>query len=361
MTQHTLNTAMPVLNLTSNSERMFFGESGHGISRYDIVRYPIFTKLDKQMKSFFWQPHEIDMSQEKRSYESLTHSEKFVFTSNLKRQILLDSVQGRAPGLAFLPFCTDSTLENCILTWGFFEGIHSESYTHILRAIYPDPSSIIEDIPNIQEIADCAHDITQAYDQLRVNPNMDNLYLALIAANALEAIRFYVSFACTFSFLERGLVEGSAKIIKMIARDENVHLSLTQHIIKNLLKDDPMYEKVIARNQEKARQIFLSAGAQEKQWAKFLFKNGPILGLSEDILCQYVDYITIRRMKAIGLTSDISYKGNNPIPWIDKHLTSNNTQVAPQEVELSSYVVSSITNDMETADLEKEWNQKIDI
>lgn len=361
MTQHKLNTAMPVLNLTSNSERMFFGESGHGISRYDIVRYPIFTKLDKQMKSFFWQPHEIDMSQEKRSFESMTHSEQFVFTSNLKRQILLDSVQGRAPGLAFLPFCTDSTLENCILTWGFFEGIHSESYTHILRAIYPNPSTIIEDIPNIQEIADCAHDITHAYDQLRVNPNMDNLYLALVAANALEAIRFYVSFACTFSFLERGLVEGSAKTVKMIARDENVHLSLTQHIIKNLVKDDLMYEQVIARNQEKAKQIFLSAGTQEKQWAKFLFKNGPVLGLSEDILCEYVDYLTIRRMKAIGLTSDISYKGNNPIPWIDKHLTSNNTQVAPQEVELSSYIVSSITNDIETADLEKEWNSKIDI
>lgn len=356
-----LNTHMPVLNLTSNSERMFFGESGHGISRYDIVRYPIFTKLDKQMKSFFWQPHEIDMSQERRIYESMTHAEKFVFTSNLKRQILLDSVQGRAPGLAFLPFCTDSTLENCILSWGFFEGIHSESYTHILRAIYPDPSAIIEDIPKIQEIADCAKDITNAYDQLRLNPSKDNLYLALIAANALEAIRFYVSFACTFSFLERGLVEGSAKVVKFIARDENVHLSLTQHIIKNLIKDDPDYEAVMARNYEQARTIFLSASQQEKAWAKYLFKNGPVLGLNEDILSDYVDYLTVRRMKAVGLTTDVSYKGNNPIPWIDKHLTSTNTQVAPQEVEISSYVVSSIQNDSENTDFSSMWESEVAI
>lgn len=361
MRMEELNTNLKVLNLTSKSDRMFFGNSGHGLSRYDIVRYPIFSKLDKQMKSFFWQPHEIDMSQEKRSFESMTSAEKFVFTSNLKRQILLDSVQGRAPGLAFLPFCTDSALENCILTWGFFEGIHSESYTHILRAIYPDPSVIIDDIPNIKEIADCANDITSAYDDLINKPSRDTLYLALIAANALEAIRFYVSFACTFSFLERGLVEGSAKSVKLIARDENIHLSLTQHIIKNLIKDDPEYIKVIERNKEKAINLFLSAAKQEKDWAKFLFKNGPVLGLNEEILCDYIDYLTIRRTKAINLTTDISYKGNNPLPWIDKHLTSKNTQVAPQEVELSGYLVGSIQNDIEDFNLSDVWNNDVGV
>lgn len=352
---------LPVLNLVATSDKMFFGTSGHGISRYDTVRHSIFPKLDKQMKSFFWQPHEIDMSQEKRSFEKMTASEQFMFTSNLKRQILLDSVQGRAPGLAFLPFCTDPSLENCILTWGFFEGIHSESYTHILRAIYPDPSAIVDDIPNIKEIADCATDITGAYDALRDNPSEDTLYLALVAANALEAIRFYVSFACTFSFLERGMVEGSAKMVKFIARDENIHLSLTQHIIKNLIKDDPKYQEVIDRNADKARQIFLSAGEQEKIWATYLFKNGPVLGLNEEMLCEYVDYLLTRRMKAIGLTQDISYKGNNPLPWMDKHLSSSNTQVAPQEVELSSYLVSSIPNDIEAADLGEIWDRKIDV
>lgn len=350
-----------VLNLVANSDKLFFGDSGHGISRYDIVKYPIFTKLDKTMKSFFWQPQEIDMSQEKRSFEKMTVAEKFVFTSNLKRQILLDSVQGRAPGLVFLPHCTDPSLENCILTWGFFEGIHSESYTHILRAIYPDPSEIIEDLPNIKEIADCANDITQAYDDFVKNPSKENLYLALMAANTLEAIRFYVSFACTFSFLERAMVEGSAKMVKMIARDENIHLSLTQHILKLLPKDDPEFIQIINDNKQKALNIFIAAANQEKQWAHYLFKKGPVLGLSEEILSEYVDYLLARRTKAAGLSLDNSYKGNNPLPWMDKHLSSTATQVAPQEVELSSYLVGSVVNDLETMDLESVWNREIDI
>lgn len=357
-----INTKMSkVLTMTAHSDKLFFGDSGHCISRYDVVRYPIFSKLDKQMKSFFWQPHEIDMSQEKRSFERMTAAEKFVFTSNLKRQILLDSVQGRAPGLVFLPHCTDPSLENCILTWGFFEGIHSESYTHILRAIYADPSVVVEDLPNINEIVDCASDITHAYDNLIANPGKENLYLALVAANALEAIRFYVSFACTFSFLERGMVEGSAKMIKMIARDENVHLSLTQHILKLLAKDDPEFEKIMQKCKDKALKIFKSAAEQEKKWAHFLFKNGPVLGLSEDMLCDYVDYLFARRSKAIGLSDDSSYKGANPLPWMDKHLSSTNTQVAPQEVEISSYLVASINNDIENTNFAEVWNQKVDI
>jgi ribonucleoside-diphosphate reductase beta chain len=352
---------LPVLNLNSSSDRLFFGDSGHGISRYDMVRYPIFQKLDKKMKEFFWQPHEVDMSQEKRSFDKMTPSDQFVFTANLKRQILLDSVQGRAPGLVFLPHCTDPALENCINTWGFFESIHSESYTHIIRAIYPDPSAIFDDLPNISEIADCAGQVTKAYDALQFNPSKKNLYLALVAANALEAIRFYVSFACTFSFLERGLVEASAKIVKLIARDEAEHLALTQHILKNLAKDDPEFEKIIEECREEATAIFLDAGQQEKDWAKFLFKNGPILGLNEDILSEYVDYLLARRMKAIGLAHDTHYKGNNPLPWMDKHLTSSNTQVAPQEVEISSYLVSSIRNDVNDADFEKMWDEDLNV
>jgi ribonucleoside-diphosphate reductase beta chain len=352
---------LPVLNLTSHSDKMFFGESGHGISRYDIVKYPIFTKLNEKMQGFFWRPREIDMSQEKRSFDKMSESDQFVFTSNLKRQILLDSVQGRAPGLVFLPHCTDPALENCILTWGFFESIHSESYTHIMRAIYPNPSDIVDDLPNIKEIADCASEVTQAYDLLKDNPTKENLYLALMAANALEAIRFYVSFACTFSFLERGLVEGSAKTVKFIARDENEHLALTQHIIKLLPKDDPDFVQIMADNQEKAKKIFLAAAEQEKQWAHYLFKNGPILGLNEKILCDYVDYITARRMKAVNLSNETHYRGNNPLPWLDKHFSSGNTQVAPQEVEISSYLSSSVVNDLTELDSDSLWNQEMDI
>lgn len=351
-----MNENLPVLNLTSSSDRLFFGESGHGISRYDIVRYNIFPKLNTKMQNFFWKPNEIDMSQEKRSFDSMTPSEKHVFTSNLKRQILLDSIQGRAPSLVFLPHCTDPALENCIITWGFFESIHSESYTHILRAIYPDPSVVFDDLPNIKEIADCANAVTKAYDDFMTKPTKKNLYLALIAANALEAIRFYVSFACTFSFLERGMVEGSAKMVKLIARDEAEHLALTQHILKQLPKDDPDFIQIIEDSKEEARQIFIQAAEQEKQWAKFLFKDGPVLGLNENILEDYVDYLLSRRMKAVGLSADVSYKGNHPIPWIEKHFTSSNAQVAPQEVEISSYLSSaSLTNDIQNTDFRSLW------
>ena len=351
----------PVLNLNSNNDRLFFGESGHGISRYDIVRYPVLGKLNTKMQGFFWRPNEIDMSQEKRSFDSMTESEQFVFTSNLKRQILLDSVQGRAPSLVFLPYCTDPNLENCILTWGFFESIHSESYTHILRAIYPDPSIIFDDLTNIKEIADCATAVTDAYDNFVNVPNKKNLYLALIAANALEAIRFFVSFACTFSFLERGMVEGSAKMVKLIARDEAEHLALTQHIIKLLVKDDPDFEQIIKDCEGEAQAIFFAAAQQEKDWAHYLFKNGPVLGLNEKILSDYIDYLTARRMKSVRLATDTSYRGNHPLPWIEKHLSSSNTQVAPQEVEISSYLSASIQNDMQNTNLSDLWKEKIDI
>ena len=356
-----INNLMPVLNFTANSDKLFFGDCGHGIARYDVVRYPIFQKINNRMQGFFWRPNEIDMSQEKRSFEKLTVSEQFVFTANLRRQILLDSVQGRAPGIIFLPYVTDPALENCILTWSFMESIHSESYTHIIRAIYPDPSIIFDQLVSIKEIADCAQAVTQAYDNMQKNPNKENLYLALISANALEAIRFYVSFACTFSFSERGLVEASAKIVRLIARDEAQHLALVQHIIKNLSKDDPEFIEIIKDNQEKAKNIFMGAAEQEKQWAKFLFKEGAILGLNEEILCKYVDYLLVRRMAAIGLTEKYNGKENHPLPWIEKHLCSTETQVAPQEVEIASYLASSIKNDFEQADLNELWNRNINL
>lgn len=348
-----------ILNLTSESDKMFFGSSGHGIARYDIEKYPIFGKINKTMRGFFWLPTEVDVSREKASFDKMSPVEKFVFTSNLERQILLDTVQGRAPSLVFLPHCSDPSLENCILTWGFMESIHSESYTHIIRAIYPDPSLIFNQLPSIEPIADCAKSITLAYDNLVNTPSKENLYLALVAANALEAIRFYVSFACTFSFLERGLVEGSAKIIKLIARDEAQHLALTQHILKNLVKDDPIYAQIIGDLRPQAEEIFAEAVRQEKEWAAYLFKDGSFMGLNEKILSDYVDYLYVKRAKAIGITAYTDFKGDNPIPWVEKHFGSTNVQLAPQEVELSSYLSNSIKNDLGETNLKDIWNKKL--
>jgi ribonucleoside-diphosphate reductase beta chain len=341
---------LKILNTSVNSDKLFFGESGHGISRYDSIRYPVLDKVDQKMKSFFWRPHEVNVSEEKRSFNQMNEIEQFVFTSNLKRQILLDSIQGRAPALVFLEHCTDPTLENCLLTWSFFESIHSESYTHIIRAIYPDPKVIVDDMPNIKPIVDCADDISASYDKFRETPTKENLYLALISAYALEGIRFYVSFACTFSFLERAMVEGSAKIIKLIARDEAQHLALVQHILKILPQDDPEFVDIIANNREKVIDIFNIAAVQEKEWARYLFENGSILGLNTEILSEYVDWLYVKRLKAIGITPDIKV-GSHPLPWLEKHFGSSNTQVAPQEVEIASYLASSITNDIGGIDL----------
>lgn len=343
-----------VLNLTVNYDKLFFGESGHGVARYDIVRYPILAKLNIKMQNFFWRPEKISMVGEKASFESLTKAEQHVFTSNLSRQIILDTVQGRAPSLAFLPICSDPTLENCITTWTFFETIHSESYTRIIRAIYPDPSVVINNIIKVKEIADCATSITQAYENLIQTPNKKNLYLALVAANALEAIRFYVSFACTFSFMERGKVEASGKLVELIARDEIEHLALVQHIIKLLPQDDPEFIEIIKDCKEEALHIFLEAAEQEKEWARYLFQDGPIIGLNEKILCDYVDYLTLRRTRAINLSADVSYRGNHPIPWIEKHLSSSIKQVALQDAESIAYLdPSSLINDLSTTDLNK--------
>jgi ribonucleoside-diphosphate reductase beta chain len=345
-------TTTSILNLSTSHDRLFFGDSGHGISRYDVVRHPIFQKLDKNMKKFFWDPALVDMSSEKRSFESMTGPEQFVFTSNLKRQILLDSVQGRAPMLTFGPFCSDPTLENCLATWGFFETIHSESYTHILRAIYPDPKIVVDDIPNIRQIADCATSIAFAYDTLQQHSSKENLYLALIAANALESLRFYVSFACTFSFSQRGFVEGSAKIVKLIARDETQHVALTQHILKTLPKDDPDFSQILLDCAPKALLLFEEAAEQEKEWAKYLFSEGPILGLSEDILCTYVDHLLHRRTHALGIAKTGTPRNPNPIPWIDKWFTNDNVQVAPQEVEFGGYLSQvALQNDLMDLDV----------
>ena len=343
---------LSVLNLNTHSDRLFFGESGHGISRYDVVRYPVFQKINKHMRSLFWEPSIVDMSGEKRSFDSMTSAEQFVFTSNLKRQILLDSVQGRAPMTVFAPHCTDPVLENCISTWSFFETIHSESYTSILRAIYPDPSLVVDDIPNIQAIADCATSIANAYDRVQTAPTKRNLYLALMAANALEALRFYVSFACTFSFAQRGLVEGSAKIVKFIARDETQHLALTQHILKTVPKEDAEFAVIAEECADESRALFEEAAEQEKQWASYLFSQGPILGLSEGILMDYVDYLLARRTHALGIAKPGTPRGQNPLPWIETWLNSDSVQVAPQEVELSSYLSAvALQNDLDNLDV----------
>lgn len=348
------------LNNTKNhlKRKMFFDESVD-VARYDMLKYNNFDKLTDKQLSFFWRPQEIQIGRDSKDFKSLNDFGQFLFTSNLSRQIILDSVQGRGPSEAFLPICSIPELEVWIQTWAFFETIHSRSYTHIIRNVYSDPSVLFDNILETREIVDCARDISKYYDDLiALNNNPEKfgslehkkaLWLCLNAVNALEGIRFYVSFACSWNFAELKTMEGNAKIIKLIARDENLHLAGTQQILKLLPKDDPEFEVIRDEYQLEVEEIYASVIEQEKDWARYLLSKGSIIGLSEKLLCDYIEWIAVRRMKAVGLpTYDLAKGvGSNPLPWTQKWISGSEVQVAPQEVELSSYTIGAIKQDVD--------------
>ncbi|MDU6411150.1 MAG: class Ia ribonucleoside-diphosphate reductase subunit beta [Yersiniaceae bacterium] len=356
-------------------EPMFFGQPVN-VARFDQQKHAIFEKLIEKQLSFFWRPEEVDVSRDRIDFQALPEHEKHIFLSNLKYQTLLDSIQGRSPNVALLPLISIPELETWIETWSFSETIHSRSYTHIIRNIVNDPALVFDDIVTNEEILKRAKDISSYYDELIALSGYYNLlgegthqingetvevslhelkkklYLCVMSVNALEAIRFYVSFACSFAFAERELMEGNAKIIRLIARDEALHLTGTQHII-NLMRsgaDDPEMAEIAKECQQQSYDLFVLAAQQEKEWAEYLFRDGSMIGLNKDILCQYVEYITNIRMQAVGL--DLPFKTrSNPIPWINSWLVSDNVQVAPQEVEVSSYLVGQIDSEVNADDL----------
>ena len=345
----------------SHLERTCFFDAPVDVARYDAVRYPAFEKLTEKQMSFFWRPEEVELSRDSKDFKGLTDHEKHIFTSNLKRQILLDSVQGRAPTLAFSPICSLPELETWIQAWAFFETIHSRSYTHIIRNVYHDPSRVFEDLISTREIVDCARDISKYYDDLIMLNNsvadrgyIDEtakyehkkaLWMCLNAVNALEGVRFYVSFACSWNFAELKKMEGNAKIIKFIARDENVHLASTQQLLKILPKEDPDFAKLAEETRQECIDLFQAVVDQEKEWANYLFKDGSMIGLNEKLLCDYVEWIANKRMTAIGLPSPFR-GGSNPLPWTQKWIAGSEVQVAPQETEITSYIVGGVSQDI---------------
>ena len=330
----------------SHLERKMFFDGEVDIARYDMLKYPQIDKITDKQLGFYWRPEEVDILRDSNDFNNLSEQEQHIFTSNLKRQIVLDSVQGRAPNIAFLPLVSLPELETWIETWSFFETIHSRSYTHIIRNVYPNPDEVFDNIMNIKPIVECGDDISKYYDQLMDEPNKKNLWLALNAVNALEGIRFYVSFACSWAFAELKKMEGNAKIIKFIARDENVHLASTQTIIKKLPEDDKDFVKIKKDCHEEVMQIFADVVRQEQEWAEYLFKNGSMIGLNAELLSQYVEWIATRRMRAIGLQSPYDTPAANPLPWTQKWIAGGSVQVAPQETEISSYIVGGVKKDV---------------
>jgi ribonucleoside-diphosphate reductase beta chain len=343
----------------SHLKRTLFFDEPVDIARYDQVKHPWLDKLTEKQEGFFWRPSEIVLTRDNRDFKALLPHEQHIFTSNLKRQIMLDSIQGRAPSLAFLPIASLPELEAFITIWTDFERIHNKSYTHILRNVYPNPSIVFDKMLEIKEIVDCAADISKYYDDLITYNSLIRgldfkvdtehkkaLWMCLNAVNALEGIRFYVSFACSWAFAEVKKMEGNAKIIKFIARDENVHLAATQQLLKVLPKDDPDFTQIRDTCSDEVRGLFLQVVEQEKQWARYLFKDGSIIGLNEELLILYVEWIARKRMGAIGIDSPFTGPGSNPLPWTAKWIAGSDVQVAPQEVEISSYIVGGVKQDI---------------
>ena len=358
--------------VNTKKQPMFFGKP-LGVQRYDSYKYPVFDKLTTQQLGYFWRPEEVSLQKDRGDYQTLRPEQKHIYTSNLKYQIMLDSIQGRGPGMAFIPYCSLPELEACMEVWGFMEMIHSRSYTYIIKNVYSDPSEVFDKIVSDPRILERASSVTEAYDDFiragqswgtssmwqedfRDSPSSKweikdvkrKLYRAVANVNILEGIRFYVSFACSFAFGELKLMEGSAKIISLIARDENQHLAITQNILNKWKSgDDPEMKQIMKEEEEWTYKAFDRAVNEEKRWADYLFKDGSMIGLNDKLLQQYVEWIANRRLKAIGLKPqyDIS-ANNNPLPWTQHWISSKGLQVAPQETEVESYVVGGIKQDV---------------
>ena len=356
----------------TKKQPMFFG-APLGVQRYDSYKYPVFDKLTQQQLGYFWRPEEVSLQKDRSDYQTLTPEQKHIFTSNLKYQIMLDSVQGRGPGMAFIPYCSLPELESAMTVWEFMEMVHSRSYTYIIKNVYSDPSEVFDTILEDEKILDRASSVTKSYDDFIESAHQYDgstmwdlardghpsgqyeryelkrkLYRAVANVNILEGIRFYVSFACSFAFGENKLMEGSAKILSLIARDESQHLVLTQNILNKWRDgDDAEMQRIAGEEEEYVKEMFQTTVNEEKMWADYLFKNGSMIGLNERLLHNYVEWIANRRMKAIGIKPmfDIPAK-NNPLPWTEHWLNSKGQQNAPQETEIESYVIGGIKQDV---------------
>ena len=364
------------------AQPMFFGDS-IGIARYDRVKYTWMDKMTDKMNGFHWLPTVRDLTKDGPDYRSLDAAQRHIWISNIQRQIVLDSIQGRAITRAFMPIASVPELEPLLVTWEYFENIHTRTYTHVIRTVLPDPSIVFDNILSNEAIVSTAANLTAYYDdyiayldQWMVKKEYDKkewsdyeldteystisgdigvltmrelktkFFKCLMSVNILEGLRFYVSFACSFAFAQKSLMEGNAGLIKLICRDENLHTSITQKIIKTLRNEDPFYESLFHEHKDEFVQMFRDTVTEEKEWASYLFKGGSMIGLNGDILGQYVEWIANKRMRALGLDSEYD-QSSNPLVWMDQWTGSKNIQIANQETESGSYVIGGVQSDLQ--------------
>lgn len=353
-----------IRDIKHGEAKLFMDESGGvDIQRFETSKYPIFTKLLDQQQSFFWRPTEFNLGKDVGDFKSLSEAQEHVFTSNLKRQILLDSVQGRAPVLCYGQLVSDPALEALIVWWSAMEVIHSQSYTHIIRTVYPNPSAVFDSMRDVKELVDCGVDVSKYYDDLSAAIKhypwghieiKRALYRSLLATNALEQVRFHVSFACTFAFGQQDLMTGSSKIIGAIRQDEALHSAITQNLLKLLPLDDVDYVQIAEEEAENSKKILMEVYHQELKWVEYLFLKGPIFGLTEEELKQYLTWLVAGVMNRMGINHDLTPPKTKPLPWLRRWEDGKADQVAPQESELISYQVGNIDMDMDSAEIDFE-------
>ena len=335
-----MKTVLNKKNIDQLSNPMFFGED-LSLQRYDQIKYQKFYDLYDQQLNFFWRPQEVSLVKDISDYKSLSDEERFVFDNNLKFQTMTDSMLSRSIH-ELMKYVTNPELEICMNTWSFFETIHSNSYTYILNNVYPDSTKFFNSVLEDPEIVKRATAISGKYDQLLSGgtDERQRLYDAVLATQITEGLIFYVSFACSFYFGYRGKMEGNSKIIKFSSRDENLHVAITQNIMKNWMNNpDEGFQDIVKNNEDKVYAAYEMAVNAEKDWADYLFSKGNLVGLTSESLKHYVEWLANNRLSSLGYKKIYPNAKNNPLSgWLDSFYDSKKLQVAPQETELSSYV-----------------------
>jgi len=341
--------------------KMFLDPAGPvTIQRFEEFRYPKVNKFEQTQRGFFWVPEEISLSKDANDFKDSSDAVKHIFTSNLLRQTALDSIQGRGPVQVFSPVVSLPELEALVLLWSMFEtNIHSRSYSHIIRNIYNVPKDVFNTIHDTQEIISMASNVGDYYDALHVincrkelgetiseQEHIKAIWLALHASYALEAFRFMVSFATSLAMVENKIFIGNGNIISLILQDELLHKEWTAYLINQVVKEDPRFAEVKAECEQEVYDMYLDVIREEKEWADYLFKKGPVIGLNANILKDFMDYTAADALKQIGIRYSLPAPKSTPIPWFNKHSDTSKKQTALQENESTNYVIGVLTTDI---------------
>jgi len=352
--QYDLKTKTDYLN-----RKMFLDPAGPvTIQRFEEVKYNKLAKFEQEARGFFWVPEEISLTKDSQDFKEASDTVKHIFTSNLLRQTALDSLQGRGPTQVFTPVCSLPELEALMYNWGFFEtNIHSRSYSHIIRNIYNVPKEVFNTIHSTKEIVDMASSVGNYYDKLHVincrkelgevvpeKEYINAIYMALHASYALEAFRFMVSFATSLAMVENRIFIGNGNIIQLILQDEILHKEWTAWIINQVVKEDPRFAQAKIDCEAEVYQLYLDVIREEKEWADYLFKHGPVIGLNANILRDFVDFTAKNALHEIGIKYNQPSPKSTPIPWFNKHVNTSNKQTALQENESTNYVIGVMSD-----------------